>query len=183
MIDPEALRRNYGMILNVALGVVAVVVWLAPVPKLHILALRNISAPMLSVLPAGGGSQDMQQLINRPVFAQSRRPPPVAAHPVVNALAFPPAPSTDGLVLLGVLHAGTRAVALVAVSGEGQPREIAVGAKLGDWVVKDIMTDRVVLQSGTISTALVLPRPSAPPAASAGPAAIPQAISPFQRIP
>lgn len=183
MIVSAFLHRNYGMIVNLALGVVAAVVWLAPVPKLHMRAPRNIPAPALLALPVGGGDFDMQQLVSRPVFAQSRRPPPVVTRPVANAPPPPPAPSTNGLVLLGVLHAGTRAVALVAVSGEGQPREVAVGAKLGDWVVKDIMTDRVVLQSGTISTALVLPRPSAPPAASAGPAAIPQAISPFQRIP
>jgi hypothetical protein len=107
-------------------------------------------------------------LTARPLFAQSRRPPPpvpvVSAKPVI--IPAKPTPTTDGMILLGVLHDGAKAIALVSLPGDPAPREVGLGAVLGDWVVTRILSDRVLLISGDTTTELVLPRPSAPTSVS-----------------
>jgi hypothetical protein len=104
----------------------------------------------------------MRQLIARPIFAQTRRPPPVATPKAPMALVLPskPVPTTNGMILLGVLHTSTKAIALVMLPGDSVPRQVGIGAVLGDWVVTKIAANQVFLISGDLTAQLVLPPPS-----------------------
>ena len=184
MIDAQHLRWNRGTILNIILGLMAIALWVAPAPKPHVKRPHHIPVPVLLALPPVGAGPNMQQLITRPPFTQSRRPPaPAPVHADATAPLPPAAPTTNGLVLLGVLHAGPKAVALVALPGSTQPQEVVVGANLGDWVVEKILTDRLLLRSGAASAELVLPQPAVPPPANAAPAGMPQPFPAFPRTP
>jgi len=98
----------------------------------------------------------MSELIARPLFAQTRRPPPRA--PVhTQSPSPPPVATTNGMVLLGVLNTGAKAVALVTVPGQSRPYLVTVGDKLGDWKITSIKPDRILLRTGDTTGMLSLP--------------------------
>jgi general secretion pathway protein N len=173
---PIPIKRDAAILIAVGLG--AVLVWVAPVPTLKI----SIETPVMfaadPTLPTDPAAPAMTELTARPLFAQTRRPPP----PVPAAVVAPPVkpvPTTNGMVLLGILRDRTKVVALVTIPGDQRPVRVVPGASLGAWVLKQISTDRLLLRSGNTDAELVLPRPMLSQPQSAGP----QVISPFSRVP
>lgn len=158
----RAYRLQVG--LQIAAGILAFLVWMAPVPHLRPFVPATISPPTVSNLPANEYLPSMQALITRPLFAQSRRPPPPppVALPVPAIIPPKPVPSTGGMVLLGVLHNGSMAVALVTLPTSSNPQEVKVGDALEDWTVTKILKDQIFLRSGDTIAQLLLPRPSTP---------------------
>ncbi len=164
MISRLLSQARLLVVIQIAAGVAALLVWIAPVPKLKLSSLETPPLPSLPNLSVTGAVPNMQQLIARPLFAQTRRPPPpVVTPPPASVVALPkPVPTTNGMVLLGILHDGTKAIALVTLPGDTLPMQVASGAVLGAWVVKKISSDRLFLASGDTNAQLVLPQPSPP---------------------
>jgi hypothetical protein len=140
--------------LNHALGATAVVlaalaVWPWVVPPVP--ATRPLAAP-----PAGGAAPTLLPLpplatyaaiVERPLFAPSRRPPSGVG-------ATQGAAIESRYRLLGIVAAGPRKKAFVA---DGARRvEIGEGDALDGWTVKEIGPDRVKLASPSGETALTL---------------------------
>jgi len=157
----SAQQKQIG--LQIAAGIAALLVWVAPIPRLKSLSQTAPQPPTIPTLPNEESLPNMQQLIARPLFAQSRRPPPpvIVASPAPVTVAAKPLPTTNGMILLGVLHDGSTSIALVTLPGDPVPREVALGAVLEDWIVTKISGDRIFLHSGDTSTELILPQPSA----------------------
>jgi hypothetical protein len=164
-----AHRKQF--ILQIAIGAAALLVWIAPVPRLESLSQTAPQPPAIPDLPSEENLPNMQQLIARPLFAQSRRPPPpvTVAPPLAAIVPVKPLPTTEGMILLGVLRNGSKAIALVTLPGDPVPREVSLGAALGAWIVTRISGDRISLKSGETNAQLVLPQPvaSSQPSASA----------------
>jgi len=175
-MTPIPIRRDAAI--KIAIGAAALLVWIAPVPALKTSIATPVSPVAAPDLPGDPPAPAMHQLTARPLFAQTRRPPPPA--PTVMAPAIVKSVSTtNGMVLLGILRDRTKVVALVLLPGEPHPRRVVPGATLGDWQVKQISTDRLLLRSGGTNAELILPRPTSSPAVPNGP----QPLSPFSRVP
>lgn len=138
---------------SLLLGAVAVWPWLIPPsPSVRATAVPQTAAPApaLSALPAIG---KYGAIVERPLFAPSRRAPPGMAT----------APAGSGIEgryrLVGIISAGSVRKAFVA---DGARRtEIAEGGMLDGWTVTQIGQDRVLLRSATGEALLKLTR--APP--------------------
>ena len=106
---------------------------------------------------------DKEQLsawTERPLFAPSRSRPPVIARadtpPPPRVVPQKPPPRYD---LLGVLHNGERAIALLRNKGEGASFRVEVGDMIGGWRVDKMELASVVLKRGDGSElVLSLPR-------------------------
>ena len=142
---------------RIVIGVAALLVWIAPVPALQVTVRHITSPPPTPDLPANHTMLAMHNTNARPMFAQTRRPlPPVLA---AGQAVSKPVPTTNGMVLLGILRDPSQVVALVKMPGDQGPRRVEVGAKLGDWVIKQITNDRLILRSDNVNAELLLPRP------------------------
>jgi hypothetical protein len=84
-------------------------------------------------------------VLERPLFAPSRRPPPDAPPPAVEAA---PEASPFELELVGVVISGEERVALVRQPGIQELLRVAVGRMVGGWQVETIEPDRVLFRSG-----------------------------------
>ncbi len=86
--------------------------------------------------------QHFAELVERPPFTQSRRPPQVSAEPVARREA----PRRDlKLTLIGVILQPDRQYALVQRPGTKEAVRLARGEKIDGWQVDGILPDRVVL--------------------------------------
>lgn len=86
--------------------------------------------------------QSFTELVERPPFTQSRRPPTVA----VRTAAKVEAPRRDlKLTLIGVILHADKQVALVQKPGRQEILRLARGEKVDGWQVEGILPDRVVL--------------------------------------
>jgi hypothetical protein len=83
-------------------------------------------------------------VIERPLFAPSRRPPPGAPAPALEASDASP----FELELVGVVISGEERVALVRQPGIQELLRVAVGRMVGGWEVESIEPDRVLFRSG-----------------------------------
>lgn len=105
-------------------------------------------------------------VVERPLFAPSRRPPaaPVAAPvPPVPVAASRPPPAIE---LVGVAMSGDRHYALVRTPG-GRSTRVAEGESVEGWQVTHIEADRIRLNRGgdAVDISLVRPGPPVFPAA------------------
>lgn len=167
--------------IGAVLAIAALVIWSAPVPKLRISGGTALRPPAMAMPPPAPASPDVSQLLARPLFTATRRPAPApaAAGPVTAPV---PTASTSGIMLLGVLHVGRQALALISLAGQPRPQLAALGANVGDWVVTKITNNSVTLQSGPASAELDLPQPAAAGTASTGlPPGFPPQPLPFNR--
>jgi general secretion pathway protein N len=135
------------------LAAIAVWPWLAPLvsPPPPRAAPLEKAPPALAPLPP---ITSFAETIERPLFAPTRRPQPGG-----NATE---APVEGTYRLLGIVGEGSRRTALVA-SGNRRVN-LAVGDTLGEWSVREIGQDRVVLSSATGATTLKLSRGAPEPA-------------------
>jgi hypothetical protein len=149
------LRSNHALGgAAVLLAGLAVWPWLVPpTPATRPLATPQASAPapLLAPLPP---LTTFVAIVERPLFAPSRRPPPGAA-----AIG----PSIESRYrLLGIVGSGPEKKAFIA---EGAHRgEIAEGDTLDGWTVKEIAQDRVLLSSPAGDASLKLKPAASEPA-------------------
>jgi hypothetical protein len=87
------------------------------------------------------------EVLARPVFSPTRRPPvQSAAEPVAEAAALAEVPD---LRLHGIVAVGTARVALLGAGNAVAPSRVAPGDEIGSWRVEQIGSDKVVLRRGT----------------------------------
>lgn len=156
MILKHFLNRYPAQISYSLLFAGALMVWVSPISKLPASRPRPPAPPETAIITVPA-IPDMSQLIARPIFSETRRPPPVAKKPLLSPSL--PAATTAGMVLLGVLNTGKTQVALVTLPGGNQPYLVAPGDKLGDWMVTKILTGSIMLKSGNHTGMLTLPKP------------------------
>jgi hypothetical protein len=149
-----ALRLDHALgAAAIALAGIAIWPWLVPpTPAIRPLALPQASAPSPSLVPLQPLAT-YAAIVERPLFAPSRRPPP-------GAPAAGLGPSIESRYrLIGIVGAGAKRNAFIA---DGARRtQIAEGDTLDGWTVKKIDQDRVLLTSPAGDAALRLSR--APP--------------------
>lgn len=150
-----APRLNHGLAVA-AILFAALAVWpwfVPPTPKTRPLAASptSVPTPTLAALPP---LASFSEIIERPLFTPSRRPPAGAASMQ--------APSIETRYrLLGVVATGPKKKAFIA---EGAHRlEISIGDALEGWTVKEIGPDHVLLGSPAGEATLKL-APAAPEA-------------------
>jgi hypothetical protein len=90
-------------------------------------------------------------VIERPVFAPTRRPPlvpePLEARPT----------RPGGITLKGVVLSSQKRIALLEAPGSGSdPQRIAEGERLEGWIVEAVLADHVVMRKGEVMRRLEL---------------------------
>lgn len=101
-----------------------------------------------AVTPAAKPLADFRATLERPLFEPTRRPRPVALDAAASSAgASEPAPSTEGLRIVGIM-AGRGAAARALVRSAGQPVAIWVenGATIDGWKVAAIGERTVTLE-------------------------------------
>ena len=113
---------------------------------------------------------------DQPLFAPSRRPPPVAPAaapvppPVVQATK-PPEPETPQLTLLGTVAGSGGRIGLFIDSASKAVVRLKYGESHKGWILRDVRPRQVELAKDLDNTVLDLPKPEA----TTGPARVPQA--------
>ena len=102
-------------------------------------------------------------VLARPLFAPSRRPPPDAPAPLVDAV---PEAAPFEIELVGVVIAGDERLALVRQPGLPVLVRVETGAAIGGWTVEAIEPDHVLFRSGTRLEEVRLRDDASPPEAS-----------------
>jgi hypothetical protein len=102
---------------------------------------------------------------DRPLFSVSRRPlfvtaPIVAPPPKQEALA-PPAPERPSLTLIGTIVSPKESVAILQGSNAESVSRLRVGQENDGWRVRGISLRSIVVEKGSQSVQLGLPRPNA----------------------
>lgn len=110
--------------------------------------------PAAAALPPLGAYADVVQ---RPLFAPTRRPPPPeAAQDLLGA--------AEGFALLGTVIADDRRSALIRYGRPPRLARLGEGQAVEGWTVRTILPDRVLLEHGATRRELTLrDRPGAPP--------------------
>lgn len=138
--------------------------------------------PVLATLPAVGTTVQQLEMVERPLFVFTRRPPPPGAGP-----AAPSAMKKGQYKLSGVTIVGQKRIAFLVEIATGKARSVEEGRMLGEITVDSIQPDRIRLTQGGDEEFLVLkvePSRAAPgsPAAARGtpppPATAPAQLQP-----
>jgi hypothetical protein len=136
----------------------------APLPEIPTATKPSGAGP---VQPGGeiiAARPDYDEISRRPPFNPTRRPlPPPAAKAVPNIQPVKPPPS---LVLLGTIVSEDERIAFVRLSGQSHGQAVRVHERVGDWIVSEIVTNRIILESGTLKHVVALDRSSSPPLSS-----------------
>jgi type II secretory pathway component PulC len=101
---------------------------------------------------------ELQEVVQRPLFSESRRPPavvPASTPQVVREL--------DSLSLLGVVITPDDRHALIQSDPQGKPERVHQGQALAGWTVEGILPDRVVFRRGETREELRIKEPEHPP--------------------
>lgn len=88
--------------------------------------------------------ETFDEVVERPLFFRSRRPPDPDAAPPPEAAAPPKA----DFVLTGLIISGTERLALLRPAGSKTVERVHQGAEIEGWRVEAIHADRVVLKRG-----------------------------------
>jgi len=84
---------------------------------------------------------EFEELVERPLFVEGRRPPPE----VVEEPPPPVARTPLDLKLMGMIFSPSGRTALL-VDPKGKYKRVKEGGVVGGWVLKELKTDRVVMQ-------------------------------------
>lgn len=124
-----------------------------------------------------------------PLFAKTRRPPPIAAvarpAPVVIAPARPPEPERPDLALLGTIS-GREKIGLFIESASKSVVRLKAGENHKGWVLRDVRPRQVELAKGLDTATLEVAPPDVkigPASTLAAPAAMPAPLVPGQVLP
>lgn len=93
-------------------------------------------------------------VLDRPVFSNTRRPPPPPPPPAPPPPPPPPPDPLDTTQLLGVFGSGATGGVLARV--DGRMRSVAVGAQIGQWVLKAVGPRDARFERGAESRAVGL---------------------------
>jgi len=109
-----------------------------------------------------------KETLERPLFADNRRPPAVPEPRVADQTEAPkivasPRHSTAGLVLSAIVMAGDDRVALLRARKSGAARRLRVGERIDGWRVESIAPGAVVLSLKDERKTLALRRFGPPP--------------------
>ena len=118
----------------------------------------------------------------RPIFAPSRRPPPLPALPVIARQVEPtkPAePEQPPLILVGTVAGGDSAIAVFVEQSTENTVRLRVNESHQGWTLRSIQGREVTLLNGRKSSVLAL----APPGGSSEPASAQAALVSTRRVP
>lgn len=96
----------------------------------------------------------------RPLFTQSRRPPPLAEAPPVNDSAPNPGPGAPPFSLVGTVVGDREKLAVMLETGSQNVLRLPLGASASGWRVSDVAVRSVTLTRGPQSVTLELPKPA-----------------------
>ena len=90
----------------------------------------------------------LRDMIERPLFTPTRRPPPAPAQSEAAPALVPTLapPSTPDYALLGIIRDGDRAIALLRSRSDGRNLRVEAGDMIGGWEIADIDTVSVRLK-------------------------------------
>lgn len=88
----------------------------------------------------------LPDIVARPLFSPTRRPPPLAQ--VSQPMAPPPPPPLD-LTLIGTMVGPQSKVAIVMAPGAPASQRFSVGQTVAGWEIVEIARDRIRLRAGT----------------------------------
>jgi hypothetical protein len=154
-------RPSSGVVVPLALGALCAALAMI-VQRQTQLAAEAVPEPEAFVEPAAAAPEDVPvlaeepalevpshdtflEIVERPIFSQSRRPAAEAEVPVVQA----PPPTLD-YELAGVVIWETQRIALVRPLKGTEITQVAVGGALSGWDVVAIEPERVLLHSGKL---------------------------------
>lgn len=106
------------------------------------------SAPAFRIAPVG----TFGQVITRPAFSSSRRPPrpkppePVAVQKPAPVVLVPVA--EPQVTLVGIVIGGGKSIAMVRKAGAEELLRLGKGEELDGWQVEGVLPDRLVLSHG-----------------------------------
>lgn len=107
--------------------------------------------PVLATLPAVGTTVQHLEMVERPLFVFTRRPPPPGAGPTA-----PSAMKKGQYKLSGVTIVGQKRIAFLVEIATGKARSVEEGRMLGEITVDSIQPDRIRLTQGGDEEFLVL---------------------------
>ncbi|MDF9392813.1 MULTISPECIES: hypothetical protein [Methylococcus] len=120
---------------------------------------------------------EFEELVERPLFVEGRRPPPE----VVEEPPPPVAHTPLDLKLMGLIFSPAGKTALL-VDPKGKYKRVKEGGIVSGWVLKELKTDRVILQQdGEIKELLLLK--AKPKTAAGGAPQPPQEAKPGKKPP
>lgn len=121
------------------------VVWTPPAALAPELAkpLKPVGSSLAGALPTNP-TQNVA-LLERPIFAPDRRPPPPPAPPSAPAAPLPPDPFEN--TQISGIFTGQNAGILVRV--DGRPRRIKINEAVGSWTLKSIEGRDVMFTQGS----------------------------------
>ena len=133
----------------------------------------NLDDALAAILrPRPEVAAEFPRIVERPLFAATRRPPePPSADPK-NAEEPPPPPPVelDKLRMFGTINGPTMQGILAEV--EGESRFIRTGEKVGDWTLRQISSSEATFAKGDEQRVVPLPLaqvPTSPATAAAAP--------------
>lgn len=107
--------------------------------------------PVLATLPVVGTTVQHLEMVERPLFVFTRRPPPPGAGP-----AAPSAMKKGQYKLTGVTIVGQKRIAFLVETTTGKAHSVEEGRMLGEITVGSIQPDRIRLTQGGDEEFLVL---------------------------
>ncbi len=116
--------------------------------------------PVPRVIPSAPrpkGLDSYDEILNRPIFSRTRRPP--KGRPIPNQAVVPTTEQyikTGQYRLLGVLIEEGRPIALVRDARSGETTRVTVGEKIGGWDVVAIHPEALSLKQGTVTDEIML---------------------------
>lgn len=124
-------------------AVLAGVIWMPLSQDAHPAnALRDRPATPVGPDTAQILAQGAQDLLNRPLFHITRRPPEVATAPQ-------DAPVVVSISLVGIVNSNDVQIALIRLSNRAEVLRGRVGEKVGDWEIEEITENSVTVITPT----------------------------------
>lgn len=97
---------------------------------------------------------------DRPVFSQSRRPPPLADAPTSSPTQPSAGPGAPPFLLVGTVVGEREKIAVVQETGSQKVLRLPLGASASGWSVAEVALRSVKLTRGPQSVTLELPKPA-----------------------
>jgi hypothetical protein len=154
---------------SICAALLVVLGWMLALPEIPLPKILAAAKPYGAGTNATSGETmaarpDYDEISKRPPFSPTRRPlPPPAAKPVSSTQPVKPLPS---LVLLGTIVSEGEQIAFIRISGQSHGQAVRVHEHVGDWIVSEIVTNRIILESGPLRHVVALDTSVSPPSSS-----------------
>jgi len=158
-------RRTFASlgVLAFAAGFTALIAINAEFAKPQLPEGRAVSATTGSEIRGLAPISAFKEIVERPLFAPTRRPlsQPAPVVPTVEVKPSPVTAPTLAAALVGVLISPTGRFAVVRWS-DGKNTTVAEGAAVDGWLLKRVMPDRALFISGSTNAEVTFPTYQAP---------------------